>query len=279
MRRNLNTYTVMILLFVLILMGAGVLDGLLSDTLYYLAFILPPVLGILVDNRIRRAEAEHDREYPEPENLLSFDKGGVKMLAPCVFPTVLIILGISYLTAFIITSLTGVERAVDVGGSLPIALLEHALVPTLLEELLFRFMPMRMLARYGTRFTVIVSSVYFALAHTSLFSIPYALVAGVIFMILDIVCESIWPSVILHFINNAVSVLLLFFAGSESAVSAILISLSVISAVSVVFVIIMKKTYAKEIKRVLLSSGDGSVGYTPIALAVPTLFIAMAEFM
>lgn len=269
----------MSLLFVVLLMFAGAFSGILSDIIYYLAFILPVALGLFADAKLRRKEAEHDREYPEPQSLLGFSEEGLKLLAPCVFPTVLAVLALSYLTSLLLGAFTGAQNTVDVGASLPIALVSHALVPAVLEELLFRFMPMRMLARHSGALTVTVSSLYFALAHNSFFSMPYALFAGVVFIFLDLMCESVWPSVILHLINNSVSVLWIFYGDSEAFVLSLVISLCVLSAVSAVFIVLMRKKYLGEVKRVWRSGDRMQIGYEPIALIVPTLFIAFTELM
>lgn len=279
MKRNLTTFTLMSLLFVVLLICAGSLSGIFSDIIYYLAFILPTVLGVLTDLKLRKQEAAHDREYPEPQGLLGFSREGLKLLAPCIFPTVLAVLALSYLTSLLLGAFTGAENTVDVGNNLWVALISHALVPAVLEEMLFRFMPMRMLARHSGALTVTVSSLYFALVHNSFFSMPYALFAGAVFILLDLMCESVWPSVMLHLINNAVSVLWIFYGDTEAFILSLVISLCVLSAVSAVFIVLMRKKYLGEVKRVWHSGDRMQIGYEPLALIAPTLFIAFTELV
>ncbi|MBQ7387313.1 MAG: CPBP family intramembrane metalloprotease [Clostridia bacterium] len=279
MKRNLTTFTAMCLIFLLLLASAGVTSGVFSEILYYSAFILPTILGIIADNKLRKEESEHDREYPEPKNLFRISSEGVRRFLPLIFPTVALVFLISVLSSALIGALFGVESTVDVGDNLVLALLSHALLPALLEELLFRYMPMRMLARHSVRLTIVISSLYFALVHNSFFSMPYALVAGIIFMSVNLMCESIIPSVILHFSNNAISVLWLFYAGEPKYAIIISIALAILSFISVIPIIIQWKRYASAIKN-LLSSGDScKIGYTPLAIAVPTLFLAISELL
>ena len=279
MKKNINTFTVMCLLFLLLLSSASVTDGALSDVIYYSAFILPTILGILCDNKLRKEESTHDREYPEAKSLFTLNKSGAIRILQFLFPTLGLIMAVSALSSALIGSLFGAVPTVDVGDDFLSALLIHALLPALLEEMLFRFMPMRMLSRHSARLTIVISSLYFALVHNSFFSIPYALLAGVIFMTLDLLSESIFPSLILHFCNNALSVVWIFLSDTPKYAVIISVSLAVLSFISVIFIIINGKRHLSELK-VLLRSGDSyKIGYAPIAIAVPTVFFALSELI
>ena len=65
---------------------------------------------------------------------------------------------------------------------------------------------MKLLLPYSKRHTVIYSSLFFALIHCSFSQMPYAFIAGVIFMLVDVAFDSVWPSIILHFVNNSLSI-------------------------------------------------------------------------
>ncbi len=279
MKRNVTTFTAMCLMFILLLAISGALSGVFSDIVYYLAFALPTILGILADNKLREQEKTHDREYPDVENLLTVSSGGMKLFLPTLFPTVAIVFLISALSSVLIGLLFGTENTVDVGGNLMSAIFIHALLPALLEEMLFRYMPMRMLARHSTRLTVIISALYFALVHNSFFSMPYALVAGVILMTLDLMCESVIPSVLLHFCNNTVSVLWIFYSSEPKYALIISAAIALLSLISVIIIIINRKSYVSGIKEVFSSCESYKLGYAPLAIAVPTLFLAITELI
>ena len=279
MKNNLNAFTAMCLLFLLLLASASITDGVLSEVIYYSAFVLPTILGILCDNKLRKEESAHDREYPEAKNILSFNKNGARLLLQVLFPTIALVMSVSWICARVITAVSGVQPTVDVGDNFLAAILIHACLPAVLEEMLFRFMPMRMLARHSARLTVVISSLYFALVHNSFFSMPYALLAGLIFITVDLLAESIWPSVILHFCNNLLSVVWIFFGARASVAMIISILIALLSSISVIFIIINRKRHIKRIK-MLLSSGDSyKLGYTPLAVVVPTVFFAISELI
>ena len=279
MKNNLNAFTAMCLLFLLLLASASITDGVLSEVIYYSAFVLPTILGILCYNKLRKEESAHDREYPEAKNILSFNKNGARLLLQVLFPTIALVMSVSWICARVITAVSGVQPTVDVGDNFLAAILIHACLPAVLEEMLFRFMPMRMLARHSARLTVVISSLYFALVHNSFFSMPYALLAGLIFITVDLLAESIWPSVILHFCNNLLSVVWIFFGARASVAMIISILIALLSSISVIFIIINRKRHIKRIK-MLLSSGDSyKLGYTPLAVVVPTVFFAISELI
>lgn len=277
MKRNVTTLVSVSLIFITMMILAGSCDGVLSDIIYYSAFVLPFAIGIYADGRQRRAESEHDREYKEPRSILTLGRDGTRLMLPLVFPTVTVVALTAYAVSLAITAVAGVENAVTVGDRLLPALLYHALLPCILEEVLFRYLPMRMLSRYGARVTVIVSSVCFALVHVDVFRMPYALIAGILFMSVDLICESVWPSVIMHLLNNAASVLYIMYSGTEGFSVIYFSLLGALTLISLIFLIIMRKKYAVRLCE-LLSVREPLEGMGAlIALAAPSLLIAITS--
>ena len=221
MKKKLNILTIAYLLFLILLFASGSLSGVFSDFVYFLAFLLPFAFCLYMtrDEGVRCGE------------FLSVSRDGVQLFGPLVFPTILLTILLSYLTSLIIFRITGKTFSVDLGDSYIIALISHALLPAILEEALFRYLPMRMIAPHSPRCAIIVSSIFFALIHTNLFQIPYAFVGGIIFMALDLATESIIPSVIIHFINNALSVSMMFIP-SPAIVYLIYVLIAMITVVS-----------------------------------------------
>ena len=91
----------------------------------------------------------------------------------------------------------------------PFALFRHALLPALLEEAFFRYLPLRFLTGTVTerRAAWILSSVLFAAFHFDLLRLPYALAAGLLYFVFDGVLGSLFPSVLWHVLTNALSLL------------------------------------------------------------------------
>ena len=277
MRRNVTTLVALSLVFVILLILAGSCEGVLADVVYYAAFVIPMAIGLIADRRQRRAEAEHDREYKEPQSILSLGRESTRLMLPLAVPTVALTALAAYVTSLAVTAATGARNAVDVGDSLAVALIAHALVPAVLEEALFRYLPMRMLARYGAHVTVIVSSACFSLVHADVFQIPYALLAGVLFMSIDLICESVWPSVIMHFMNNSLSVLYIMYSDADGFDTVYFTALAALILVSFAFIIIMRKRYLERV-RALVSVREPLEGMGAlIALAAPMILIAITS--
>lgn len=82
-----------------------------------------------------------------------------------------------------------------------------AVVPALIEEFAFRGVVMQPLRKYGDWFAIIVTGVMFGLLHGNMMQVPFAIIAGVALGYIAIVSGSIWTSVLLHFLNNFISLI------------------------------------------------------------------------
>lgn len=89
------------------------------------------------------------------------------------------------------------------GGALYLFVI--AVVPALVEEFAFRGVVLSHLRKYGNTFAILASSLLFGLVHGNLVQIPFAFAAGCILAYIDILTDSMLPSIIVHFLNNAVS--------------------------------------------------------------------------
>ncbi len=90
--------------------------------------------------------------------------------------------------------------------SFALNLLVMAVLPALLEELLFRGCVLRVLRPYGDWLAILVSAALFGLMHGNIVQIPFALVVGVALGWLYVATDNIWLPIAVHFANNAVSV-------------------------------------------------------------------------
>lgn len=75
-------------------------------------------------------------------------------------------------------------------------------VPAIAEEFAFRGIIMGRLKKYGKCFAVITSSVMFGAMHSNTTQIVFAFILGLVLGFVDIIADSILPSIIIHFLNN-----------------------------------------------------------------------------
>lgn len=264
MKENTKQLTFCYLLFLLMLALVGYLEGVISDFLYYAAFLVPSALALHL-SRGRRGDGE-EKLY------LGLKLDGAKLLSVLISPTVFAVWGLSYLTALLIYVTTGATDTVDVGSSFPLAVITTALVPALCEELLFRYLPMRLIAPYSRARAVWLSAVFFAVAHLSPFSLVYALVAGVIFMVADIAAESIWPSVILHFINNFVNLIMIFYPSVEVKIG-VIVSLCLLFAITLPIFILNRRKIISAIKSAFDKGEQAELDPTPLLFIIPAVVV------
>lgn len=100
----------------------------------------------------------------------------------------------------------------NTGISLLLNLFVIAVLPALLEELMFRGCVLKLLRPYGNFFAVFVSSFLFGLMHGNLRQIPFAMMVGFCLGFLYIATDNIWIPIAVHFCNNAFSVLMEYAA-------------------------------------------------------------------
>ena len=99
--------------------------------------------------------------------------------------------------------------------------------PALLEELVFRGFILQPLRRYGDWFAIITSALLFGLIHGNMTQAPFAILAGIALGYINIVSGSMWMNILLHFLNNLISVLYSFALASSGEGGMILLSLAV----------------------------------------------------
>lgn len=117
-----------------------------------------------------------------------------------------------------------------------IFILTHAFIAPIAEELLFRSVILERLRRYGDLFAVLTSALLFSLLHSSFQSYLYAFVSGVIFGLLAIWTGSALCPIIIHFINNALSVCMILLADKTSMQQSDLIYIGILGVVFIIAV-------------------------------------------
>ena len=262
MKGTVTLITLCDLLFILLLAISGSMRGVGSDIIYYLAFIAP-VLIALATSRERGHRLS-----------LGIKKGDVLPFICSVPVAISLIVLFVYLTTLIMGAL-GFENTKVIEGPLPMALLMHALIPSVLEETLFRYMPIRLMGDKSPRVTVLISALLFSLCHTNLFQILYAFVGGVILCYVDLATGSILPSLIIHFLNNTLSVITMLYPALTLPV---FITVGVLALVCALLITLRRRVFVKYLSP-LTAGDDEAFGYAPIALAAVSLFIAISNLV
>lgn len=264
MKKAVSSLVIADLLFVALLALSGSLEGLFSELVYYLAFILPAVF-LLIYIRL-------EKEGVTPLKI-GVSKESALLSLPILFLTLAAVFLISFLTSFVL-SFVGKAPTTDLSGNIFAVILIHAVLPSLLEEGLFRYIPLMILSPHSKRSAVIISALFFALIHCSIYQLPYALVAGIVFAALDLAAGSILPSVILHFLNNLVSIIWARNSGNSTFVFAFIIILSLLAVVSLIPVLIYRGKYKNFVNDIFEDKSKEKLSFEPIILAAVTLFVA-----
>ena len=264
MKKSVSAIVIADLLFVAFLALSGTFSGILSEIIYYLAFVIPAVFLLLF--------IKLGKEKTQPPKF-TLNKSDALMTLPVSFLTLGIVFLISFITSFLL-SMVGAENSTDLSGNILLVILTHALLPSLLEEGLFRYLPLMILTPYSKRSAILISALFFALIHCSLYQIPYAFVAGIIFAFVDIVADSIIPSVIFHFINNLASIIWVRNSSDPTFALVFIIGLSVFALVSVIPVLILRNKYKSAAVEAFSDKSKEKLSFEPIILAVVTLSVA-----
>ncbi len=134
-----------------------------------------------------------------------------------------------------------------------------AVMPGLIEEFALRGVLMTPMRKYGNVFAIFASAFIFGVFHGTVSQIPFAFVCGIFFGYLAIITDSLWPSIIVHMLNNALSCTIITvdtYFGSE--VSDVLYYVLFFGgmAIGVVALIIYLKKYRKEDMEILKDNDE-----------------------
>lgn len=96
-----------------------------------------------------------------------------------------------------------------------------AVVPAVCEELFIRGYVLNMLRPYGTRFAVMASAFIFMIMHTQVQSFLPVLCAGVLLACIYVLTDNIYLSMLLHFINNSYSFIMMYALQGINGISSV----------------------------------------------------------
>lgn len=131
-----------------------------------------------------------------------------------------------------------------------------AVLPPIMEEFVFRGFMLPSLEKHGTGFAIVTTAIIFGLAHVQPASIVFATIAGLVFGYLYVKTRNLWVCVIVHMLNNALSVFLsfsydIFGEGNGDMISNIIFyGLVIFGLICLLFLFIFKRKtfFAKEPK-------------------------------
>ncbi len=195
--------------------------------------------------------------YEKPQNRES----AVYLTMLCVPVMVFSSLLINYISA-IVQTILGVEFNSNIGDTKTTGLvgiltvcISIAIVPATIEEFVVRGVTMQPLRKYGDKFAIIMSAIFFAVMHGNMLQLPYTFVGGLILGYLAIKTKSMWPPMVLHFVNNFYSAVVLIVSDNFGD-SAGNIATYIIWALFVVSGIVGFTGYMKNREGASLSKGE-----------------------
>lgn len=177
--------------------------------------------------------------------------------------------------------------AVETGGAI-YAAVTLALVPAILEEFLFRGIISAEYSTYGAAVSIIMSSVMFSMLHMSFVKLPIYLFTGVILALTAAISDSIFPSMLVHGLNNIFVLFLepyLYKIAAKSD-SGLALMMFIVGALMLLFAVLffMKaeslygdRAYANEPAPLIRKKKDNEYPHMVQALISPT-FIILAVF-
>lgn len=123
-----------------------------------------------------------------------------------------------------------------------------AVLPALCEEFLHRGLLLQGTKHMGFKKAILISSLLFGLLHFSIQKFFYAFVVGMILGLVAVVSKNIWPGIIIHFINNSISVYLDYAYANDWVFGDVLVNLNtwlveteffVVFICSIIFVLVI----------------------------------------
>lgn len=157
-----------------------------------------------------------------------------------------------------------------------------AVVAAVVEELAFRGFVMQNLRPFGDGFAIVMSAFVFAFMHGNLIQAPFALIVGCALGYLAIKTDSLWTSIVIHAINNSISLAASYLGESmkEEALTrlaAVIIYGLIIVGIPCFLIFIRKanKGIAHKGRRTLLSGTEKTFAY----LSAPTMIIVIITML
>lgn len=186
------------------------IDNYIATLIAQLFLIIPIVLGIFL--------IKTNFPYDTLNNALGFNFFNITFLIPLLIMPICASYFISLAISPVNILIYEFFGTYDVGISAPknlyeffMLLLSLCIAAPILEEIFFRGILVKFLDRYGTVFTVVMSSLSFAMLHFNPSGFINIFLLGIILCILRLGTNSILCPIMFHLSNNFYSLMLLIF--------------------------------------------------------------------
>lgn len=268
MKKELSRLLFADCLFMFFLAFSSYFDNLLGSLFYAVAFVLPVCLLLIPS---KKAEGEED-DYKI--KVLGSRKAFKISLIFC-FPTVFVIILFSFLTSLLIQLFGSGGQGGAYEGNIVYLILVYVAAPAIFEEMLFRYIPLRKLGAYSKKLAVLYSAILFSLIHANILQMPYAFVAGLIFAAIDVAADSVLPSIIIHFLNNILSIV--WTAGNTNTLFLIIFisSVSVLAIASAVYIFLKRKSIKDDFSKIFSDKSKFIFTYPFVVFLSVILFVSI----
>lgn len=218
-----------------------------------------------------------------------YNRKAAVSLSMMMFPIILITTVMINYVSFIFQQIAGLEFSsgfedVTIKGAPQIfmSIMSMSVVPAIVEEIAIRGVLLQPLRRYGDKFAIVASALIFSMLHGNMVQIPYTLFAGIYFGYIAVATGSLWPTIVLHFLNNMFSTVITIVSSNASdaaanAVTALMLAVIVICGI-VGGIVYYKMRYRVKLKKGVktLTTGEKISSLFinfPMVLAMVIMFI------
>ena len=180
------------------------------------------------------------------KNLCGFKRFDYRVAFLIPFVAFGTIFGLGFLNDYFVDGLkkiglkvSGVSISMNNAGELVFALFAIAVVPAVLEEIVFRSVILKGTSGDKPLVTLLVCAFAFSLYHHNPAQTVYQFVVGWIYAYIAITTKSVLPTVILHVVNNAFVILFNYFVGDflfGATLTAIFVTVGIL-ALAICFVV------------------------------------------
>lgn len=196
------------------------------------------------------------------QNLVIYDVTNVKFGLKFVWIIILVafgaLFGLSSLNDYFVAFLEKFGYVADMVtlpeksfASVTSVIIFVAVIPAVMEELVFRGLLLKGAENFGKIQAVLVTAAAFSLYHTSPAQTIYQFVIGVIYGFVALSSGSVIPTTILHFLNNFVIIVIYYFFPSfalEGSIKIIVTILGVLAVAVALFITLKGVSLKKEDK-------------------------------
>ncbi len=156
--------------------------------------------------------------------ILTFEKNKISILIPLCLMGLAIAMASNYASDAVmgLFDFLGYDVSIDMDYAtysikdIIIYYVSVAVVPACVEEFAFRGIVLGVLRKHSDSLAIIVSSIMFGLMHGNFMQIPFAFVVGLILGFVVVKTNSLLPGIIIHFLNNAISVTFSLLSSSQN---------------------------------------------------------------